>query len=393
MGIGDARGKPMRGKKVIVGVTGGIAAYKAAELVRLLVREEVSTRVAMTANATRFVTPLTFEALSGNRVIWDMWGLKGSAMDHISWGQTADLIIIAPATANMVAKLAHGLADDFLSTMVLAATAKVLVCPAMNTQMYAKTVVQENSARAGDREATMSCAPAEGQLACGAEGMGRMPEPLEILERAACLLAPEGPLRNEDSRDGRPHGGADRSREIHYQSILRQNGLCPRWEGLRARRGCDACERTHSPQAAPRCEVSAGKDRRGDEGHSGGQPARVGCGDQGRSRGRLQACGNGAPEDKEDGRRADPQTGKESGHPGGAWRVKRRKGLHPGGLCSGDRGSSLECKAKARGAKHLDMIVANDVTRSDAGFDVDTNLVKIIDRQGANRGSALDVKG
>ena len=134
----------MRGKTVIVGVTGGIAAYKAAELVRLLVREEVSTRVAMTANATRFVTPLTFEALSGSRVIWDMWGPKGSAMDHISWGQTTDLIIIAPATANMVAKLAHGLADDFLSTMVLAATAKVLLCPAMNTQMYAKRVVQEN---------------------------------------------------------------------------------------------------------------------------------------------------------------------------------------------------------------------------------------------------------
>ena len=126
----------MKVKQVVVGVTGGIAAYKAAELVRLLVKAGNRTRVAMTDHATKFITPLTFEALSENRVVSDMWDPATRPMDHIHWGQEADLIIIAPATADFIGKMAHGLGDDFLSTMVIAATAKVLVCPSMNTQMF-----------------------------------------------------------------------------------------------------------------------------------------------------------------------------------------------------------------------------------------------------------------
>jgi len=134
----------MQGKRVVLGVTGGIAAYKAAELVRLLVKAGVETRVAMTAHAARFVSPLTFEALSGKRVISDMWSPETSPMDHIHWGQEADLIIVAPATANFIAKMAHGLGDDFLSTMLLAATARVLICPAMNSNMFQHPAVHEN---------------------------------------------------------------------------------------------------------------------------------------------------------------------------------------------------------------------------------------------------------
>ena len=177
----------MKEKKVVVGVTGGIAAYKAAELVRLLVKAGAQTKVAMTRSATKFVTPLTFEALSGNKVISDMWDAGTGPMDHIHWGQDADLVIIAPATANFIAKLAHGLGDDFLSTMVLAASARILVCPAMNSQMFLNPALQSNLGLLRDRGYEVM-EPAEGGLACGTEGLGRLPEPDNILEEGRRLL-------------------------------------------------------------------------------------------------------------------------------------------------------------------------------------------------------------
>jgi phosphopantothenoylcysteine decarboxylase / phosphopantothenate---cysteine ligase len=180
----------MKSKNVIIGVTGGIAAYKAAELVRLLVKEGVQTKVAMTENATRFVSPLTFEALSGNKVISNMWDAGTGAMDHIYWGQQADLVVIAPATANFIAKLAHGLGDDFLTTMVLAASAGILVCPAMNSKMFLNPVTQRNLETLKARGyAVME--PGDGGLACGTEGPGRLPEPEDILEEARRLLSPQ----------------------------------------------------------------------------------------------------------------------------------------------------------------------------------------------------------
>jgi phosphopantothenoylcysteine decarboxylase/phosphopantothenate--cysteine ligase len=178
----------MEGRKVIVGVTGGIAAYKAAELVRLLVKEGAVTRVAMTRHATKFITPLTLEALSGSRVVSDMWDPETHPLDHITWGQESDLIIIAPATANFIGKMAHGIGDDFLSTVVIAATARVLVCPSMNTQMYLSQAVQENLQILKAR----GCAimePGSGELACRTEGPGRLPDPEDIVEEAKMLLS------------------------------------------------------------------------------------------------------------------------------------------------------------------------------------------------------------
>jgi len=178
----------MKGRKVIVGVTGGIAAYKAAELVRLLAKEGAVTRVAMTHHATKFITPLTLETLSGNRVIADMWGPETHPLDHITWGQDSDLIIIAPATANFIGKMAHGIGDDFLSTLVIAATARVLVCPSMNSRMYLHPAVQENLRILKAR----GCAimdPEAGELACRTEGPGRLPEPEDIVEEARMLLS------------------------------------------------------------------------------------------------------------------------------------------------------------------------------------------------------------
>jgi phosphopantothenoylcysteine decarboxylase/phosphopantothenate--cysteine ligase len=177
----------MKEKKVVVGVTGGIAAYKAAELVRLLVKAGAETKVAMTSSATKFITPLTFEALTGNKVVWDMWDAGTAPMDHINWGQESDLIVIAPATANFIGKLAHGIGDDFLSTMVIAARAKILICPSMNSQMYLNPVVQDNLQRLKKRGyAVME--PGEGELACRTEGPGRLPEPEDILEEAVALV-------------------------------------------------------------------------------------------------------------------------------------------------------------------------------------------------------------
>jgi len=178
----------MKGRKIIVGVTGGIAAYKAAELVRLLVKHRAVTKVAMTRHATKFITPLTLETLSGNRVVADMWDSETHPLDHITWGQDSDLIIIAPATANFIGKMAHGIGDDFLSTLVIAATARVLVCPSMNTQMYLSRAVQENLQVLKAR----GCAvmePGSGELACHTEGQGRLPEPEDILEEARMLLS------------------------------------------------------------------------------------------------------------------------------------------------------------------------------------------------------------
>ncbi len=176
------------GKKVVVGITGSIAAYKSAELVRHLRKAGAVVKVVMTANATRFVTPLTFETLSGNKVIWDMFSQPGTSIDHISLGQESDLIVIAPATANLLAKIAHGLADDFVSTLILAATARVLICPAMDKEMFSNSIVQANIISLKERDFTVM-EPEKGMLASGAIGAGRFPDPSIIMEEIRYLLS------------------------------------------------------------------------------------------------------------------------------------------------------------------------------------------------------------
>lgn len=176
------------GKKIVLGITGSIAAYKAAELLRHLKKAGAAVQVVMTANATWFVAPLTFETLSGNRVIEDMFSQDGTSIDHVSLGQESDLIVIAPATANILAKIAHGLGDDFLSTLVLAATAKILICPAMNKEMYSNSIVQANIFSLKER-GFLVMEPEEGILATGAIGLGRFPDPLTIMEEIRRILS------------------------------------------------------------------------------------------------------------------------------------------------------------------------------------------------------------
>ena len=172
----------LKGKTVVLGVTGGIAAFKAAALASALVKQHAAVEVIMTENATQFITPLTFEQLTGRRTMVDTFDRNFShQVEHISLAQRADLVVIAPATANVCAKLAHGLADDMLTTTVLACTCPKLIAPAMNTNMYENPVTQDNL-NILRRYGWEVIEPASGRLACGAVGKGKMPEPQQILD-------------------------------------------------------------------------------------------------------------------------------------------------------------------------------------------------------------------
>lgn len=180
----------LHGKKIVLGVTGGIAAYKAVELLRLLVNAGVLVQVVMTKSAQEFVTPLTFHTLSGEPVRTGLFGPGADPLEHISLAQAVDALIIAPATANCLGKLTSGIGDDLLTTLVLAATRPILVCPAMNVKMYENSVVQENLAQLR-RRGFHILEPDTGEMACGAYGSGRLPEPSAIVEALAALLSPK----------------------------------------------------------------------------------------------------------------------------------------------------------------------------------------------------------
>lgn len=179
----------IRGKTIILGVTGGIAAYKAATLCSKLKQAGANVKVIMTESAKQFITPLTFQTLSRNPVASDIFDERdASVVQHIDLADSADLLVIAPATANIIGKMAHGIADDMLSTTYLAATSPVLVAPAMNVHMYEHPAVQENLAILRRRGVTVF-EPGEGQLACGYVGKGRMAEPEQLFDKITEMLA------------------------------------------------------------------------------------------------------------------------------------------------------------------------------------------------------------
>jgi phosphopantothenoylcysteine decarboxylase/phosphopantothenate--cysteine ligase len=176
------------GKRILLGVSGGIAAYKAAEAARRLIAAGARVKVVMTRAAQEFVGPLTFQALTGDKVATALFGPESDPLEHVALGQEVDAIVLAPATANLVGKVAAGLGDDLLSTVMLAATRPVLVCPAMNVEMWRNPVVQENLARLRAR-GMIVMEPGAGELACGAVGLGRLPEPEVIVEACARLVS------------------------------------------------------------------------------------------------------------------------------------------------------------------------------------------------------------
>ncbi|MFH1481391.1 MAG: bifunctional phosphopantothenoylcysteine decarboxylase/phosphopantothenate--cysteine ligase CoaBC [Pseudomonadota bacterium] len=370
----------MKDKKIIVGVTGGIAAYRAAELVRLLVKAGAQAKVVMTRSATRFVTPMTFEALSGNRVIWDMFEQETAAMEHIRWGQDSDLIIIAPATANFISKMAHGIGDDFLSTMILAATAPILVCPSMNSHMFLNPVVQDNIRLLRDRGYGVMD-PVVGGLACKAEGPGRLPEPGDIVERARIFISkkdlsdlrilitagatvePIDPVRYITNRSSGKMGYAlARAARRRGADVILISGptsqvppldvvLCP----VKTAEEMKKAVLEHYPQCHVVIKAAAVLDYRPRE--------RV------------------AQKIK---KRDDILTLEFVKNPDilaelGALKGDSRCLLV--GFAAETEDLMVNAKEKLR-QKNLDVIVANDVSREDAGFESDTNLVKIIFRDG-----------
>ena len=380
----------MKDKKIIVGITGGIAAYKGAELVRLLVREGIHTKVAMTINATRFVTPLTFETLSGNKVIWDMWGQETTTIPHITWGQGEDLIIIAPATANFIAKMAHGIGDDFLSTMVLAATAKILVCPSMNAHMFSNPAVQNNLMLLRERGHTIM-EPGEGQLACHTEGPGRLPEPEDILEQALTVLSQQDfsglrvlvtagataeyidPVRYITNRStGKMGFSLAKAARRRGASVFLVSGPT----SLRPPQGVSFCGvktademlqavLDHRPESDIIIKAAAVSDYK--PRYKAGQKIKKGA------------------ESLSIDLVKNPDILAQLGS------TKKDSPCLLVGFAAETEALLKNAKEKLR-IKNLDMIVANDVSRDDAGFETDTNIVKIIYRDGKVENSSLMTK-
>lgn len=181
----------LTGKRIVLGITGGVAAYKAAELVRLLSKQGARVQVVMTDAATHFVTPITFQALSGNPVFADQWDARiANNMAHIDLSRGADAIVVAPASANFIAKAANGLADDLLSTLTLARECPLLVAPAMNRQMWENAATRRNVATLRS-DGVSILGPAAGEQACGESGLGRMIEPEDILAELIAFFQPK----------------------------------------------------------------------------------------------------------------------------------------------------------------------------------------------------------
>ncbi len=181
----------LQGKEILLGVSGGIAAYKSVLLLRELTKQGANVNVIMTQSATEFVGPLTFQTLSGNPVTTDIFTLFASSeIGHVALASRADLLVIAPATANIIGKIANGIADDFLSTMVMATRVPVLFAPAMNTNMWASLVVQKNIANLKEMNYHFM-EPAEGELACGVIGRGKLADIDAIMDEIKALLSPD----------------------------------------------------------------------------------------------------------------------------------------------------------------------------------------------------------
>ncbi|MBI5555190.1 MAG: bifunctional phosphopantothenoylcysteine decarboxylase/phosphopantothenate--cysteine ligase CoaBC [Elusimicrobia bacterium] len=187
----------LKGKEIVVGITGGIAAYKTASVVSRLKKEQANVTVVMTKMAQEFITPLTFQSLTANQVITDLvMTPKQWEIEHIALAKKADVILIAPATANFIDKCAAGIADDFLTTLILAAKAPILICPAMNKNMYENPLVQENIRKLIKRKMLL-VEPETGRLACGDKGAGRLASAEKILAKINSILMPDADFQGK----------------------------------------------------------------------------------------------------------------------------------------------------------------------------------------------------
>ena len=364
---------------VVLGVTGGIACYKALELVRLLVQDSCSVRVVMTRHAAEFVTPLSFQTLSGSPVATDLFSLtQESEIGHINLADTADLLVIAPATANVVAKLAAGIADDLLTTVALATQAPLLVVPSMNVHMLAHPMVQANLAKLRSAGYHVMEAAA-GYLACGYEGKGRLPEPTAIVEEIRRLLRPKD-LAGEKIvvTAGPSREPLDPVRFISNRSSGKMGYALAR---AAVRRGAQVTlvsgpTALAAPEGVKTVPVVTAEEMRAavlaefDASTAVFMAAAV-------ADYRPRSASGNKMKRGDDNLRLEfvpnPDIVAELG-------ARKRHQIVVG--FAAETESLLENARKKLHRKKLDLLVANDVTQEGSGFDVDTNAVTLLDRDG-----------
>lgn len=367
---------------VVLGVTGGIAVYKACELLRLLQKRGIDVFVVMTQNACRFVAPLTFETLSGHPVAVDTFDRPQTwEVEHIALAKRADLFLIAPATANIMGKMACGIADDMLSTTVMATRAPVLVAPAMNTGMWENAAVQQNVKTLRARGVEI-VAPVSGHLACGDNGAGKLEDVAVIAERACELL-----FAKKDMEGLRVMVTAGPSREaldpVRYISNRSSGKMGYAIAQAAQKRGAEvtllsgpvAIEAPQGVKLVPFTTTQELLDRASELAQEQDLL--------------IQAA---APADYRAKEVAPQKIKKQGGEPMTFTLVENPdvaatlgKAKRSGQVFVGFAAETNDVLAHARDKltrKNLDMIVANDVTRPGAGFDVDTNIVTLITKDG-----------
>jgi phosphopantothenoylcysteine decarboxylase / phosphopantothenate---cysteine ligase len=435
--------------KVLLGITGCIAAYKAAEILRGLQKREVQVRVVMTKNATEFIRPLTFEALSGQPVIVEMFDRPSySTIEHISVAREADLLLVAPATANAIAKFAHGIADDFLSTVYLSNTNPVLIAPAMNREMWNHRSTQANIENLRNLGVHF-VDPGDGYQACGEVGVGRLAEPDEIVRRAleildtgvAQLRLGDGEMRLGDGSTGRL-GDGPTGRKVDELTVRKVD------EQITPSRPAAAPSSRHSEDflgehvmitAGPTVEeldpvrfisnrssgrmgyamAEAARDRGAHVTLISGPvslapPADIEMVNVVSTREMYEAVmsriayitvfiGCAAVADFRPARKSENKI-KKQGHGSISIDLEETEDIIAAVAAYEDRNlriiagfaaesqSLLEYAEQKVSEKDLDLIVANDITRSDAGFDVETNAATIIKRDGSRIDLPLQTK-
>jgi phosphopantothenoylcysteine decarboxylase / phosphopantothenate---cysteine ligase len=369
----------LAGRTIVLGVSGGIAAYKSAELVRELRQAGARVRVIMTRHAQEFITPLTLQTLSGEPVATDLFDLgQESQIGHIDLADAADVVAVAPATANVVAKIAAGLADDLLSTVLLATRAPIVVAPAMNVHMYENPIVQENLARLAGRGVRV-VAPDHGSLACGYEGPGRLPDAAVLREEiAAALAAPDLAGETVLVTAGPTREYLDPVRFLSNRSSGKMGFAIARAARRRGARVVVVSGPTALPE--PRgielVRVETAAEMAASAARAAGDATIVIA---------AAAVADYRPAE----RRADKEAklaGASSlaleATPDVVASLPRRPELIVVGFAAETQDLVSRARAKLE-RKRLDLIVANDVSAEDAGFDVDTNRVTLIGGDGA----------
>jgi len=366
----------LKGKEIALGVTGGIAAYKAAEFVRLLVKAEANVHVVMTRNAQAFITPLTFQTLSGNPVTTDLFSLiEEGKIGHIALADLAQLILILPATANIIGKIANGIADDFLSTMVMASKAPVLFVPSMNVNMWENKTLQKNVQTLVKRGYDF-IEPGEGELACHWYGKGRLAELNEVMEKMEDLFSPKN-LKGERIliTGGPTQESIDPVRFITNHSTGKMGYALAK---MARRRGAEVILITGpAPHPIPRRDIKA-------------LPVRTAAEMRQAVLNHLKGCSvviKAAAVSDYRPKVISEKKLKKSGSSLSLELERTQDILEEIGKKKGDRiliGFAAETEDLIANAnkklkkKNLDFIVANDVGKPGGGFGADTNQVKII---------------